>query len=261
MTWVAMMHSFIEGLAPTLGSERNKYHVSLKSWATYTNRLWRQDKVNSWLRTKGIYDWLHGMPSKSNMKAHVEYLFNKDSLLNQCLKFFASRPYKQLRRDKFISKQRAIKLIVDKLLRSAKVQKGQQLVVAIGDARFSQLSRGFMPGANQNLLYKHLEKRPHIHPIYVSEYHTSQVCSCCAFNWMCGFPSLIYKVAGLKSKQDVLSLSEGSGIRPVDNFLACATMSRLWQDLQSRHQFSAKHDPMSLLSHHGLGWVSTPVVF
>ena len=91
----------------------------------------------------------------------------------------SSLKYKQLRRQSYI---RQNETVIDELLATTGMTKDEHVIVSFGNAKFSQTSRGFAPGGNVASFFKGLRKRENIHPIYVDEYHTSQLCSKCAYS-------------------------------------------------------------------------------
>jgi hypothetical protein len=84
------------------------------------------------------------------------------------------------------------------------------LVVAFGNAKFSQTSRRFTPGGNVAKIFDQLKVMDKVLPIYVDEYHTSQVCHACVKN-----SRDIFKIVGLGTKHDLYASSASYG--QIDN--------------------------------------------
>jgi hypothetical protein len=125
--------------------------------------------------------------------------------------FFMSLKYKQLRRDEAISKKRAVSRVSKEIARIGGYE-GRQVVIAFGNAPFSQTSQGFPPGEGRSVgeIFNCLKSLPNILPVYGDEYHTSQACSMCVRSG-----GQIFRVVGPGTKQDLFAHS--ANYSPIDN--------------------------------------------
>jgi hypothetical protein len=174
------------------------YELSAGKWAHITKRNWRTSKITSWMHRAKIYNWMQNFPS--HPLDRIDYLYGPGSKFDAAARFFLSLKYKQMRRDQFISNERAIKRVAKEI--TGLNSESGNLVVAFGNARFSQTSRGFTPGGNVAKIFDQLKVMDKVLPIYVDEYHTSQVCHACVKN-----NRDIFKVVGLGTKQDLYASS------------------------------------------------------
>jgi hypothetical protein len=183
------------------------YNLSVRKWAEISNRNRRTKKVRSWLLRHQISSWLESMPLTPCER--INYIYHPTSKFKDAADFFMSLKYKQLRRDEAISKKRAVSRVSKEIARIGGYE-GRQVVIAFGNATFSQTSQGFAPRGSVGEIFNCLKSLPNILPVYVDEYHTSQACSMCVRSG-----GQIFRVVGPGTKQDLFAHSVNYS--PIDN--------------------------------------------
>ena len=112
------------------------------------------------------------------------------------------------------------------------------VIIAIGNAKFSQVSKGYPAGCSTSRFYKELlaikkrlnYSRLHVH--YVNEYHTSQACYECIRDHCvdkCQGSNCChrYRVVEPGTNDDKL---DHSIFRPIDNSIPYQVMHDVWQN-------------------------------
>ena len=164
-------------LGKNLGNrDKTTYALSNSNWVVISKRNRIIAKEMSYAIHAKVYEWRKNLPSaRTNPMERIHYLFAPDSKLKDLYELYHSLKYKQLRRQSFIRRRKAVKRAIDEMLRKFQPNKGDHIFIAFGSAKFSQVSRGYAPGGNVAAFFKELKRRPNVHPVYVDEYHTSQV--------------------------------------------------------------------------------------
>jgi hypothetical protein len=198
----------VEGCLYKKPKRKCTYTLSIVKWAEISKRNWRAGKVKSWLHRAKLYYWLQNIPS--NPKERIRYLYNPDSSFGRAAEFFLSLKYRQLRRDERMSHHRAAKRVANEIVSTAGEIGRTKVVIAFGNAKFSQTTRGFAPGGRVADIFNELKRMPNVLPIYVDEFHTSQVCNVCVKTG-----KAIFKVVGLGTVEDLYA--PRANYSPIDN--------------------------------------------
>ena len=123
----------------------------------------------------------------------------------------------------FLRRRAAVKRTIDEILRKFLQTKRRAHLYRLWSGRvFTNLMK-LSTRWQHSSLFKELKSRENVHPVYVDEFHTTQLSaqiSCCSnMSQVCALcceaKNPIYRVVGLGTKQDILR--ESTNITAVDN--------------------------------------------